>query len=231
MKALAGIAATQLIACESPTAPSGVPLDHKRYLALGDSITARRPNITTYTERMADVVRQYGLTRTANAGLPGGTTRSLLIAWEAVTNADPFGLVTFMMGTNDHYILPGQTSADVSLSAFRDNVRRIHDRMLALPGAPTIVFMTAPFMVRLELNLRAYSDAVLEFCASRAIPCVDQYAVTRKLVDVTDDAIAAQRWAERFTDGSDGIHPNTAAHAAMFDALVPVVQKALAHAV
>lgn len=225
-----------LAACVAPLEPIGT----RRWLALGDSITARRdfasPPIVSYPELARTRLSGWTI---YNAGIGALDTSQLVECWRAivapppaptVTCGDialsrlqavdrmpagtPMGVVTLMLGVNDHtYRIPGRPR--VPIETFRSNLLQLVALAKNLPGRPRVVLMTATYVKPSgdgtldPVRLQDYNRITKSIALSHGLGLVDLYAVTQRF---------AGTWTS-LTDNNDGVHPGNSMQQEMWAAI------------
>ncbi len=212
-------------------------------VTFGDSTTAPRNGVISYTEQIAPRFLGY---RQAprfvhSAGNEGETTVHARQRFQKeVLNEQP-AVVVIQFGINDSmadvWLIPPTTTPRTPLAVFEENIRFFVKECRAV-GA-SVILMT-PQQVRWTPKLRKlfgrrpyqpeeergfcvlleeYVAVVRKVACEWAVPFVDLYA----LYDMWEQTHLRSS-AELLVDG---IHPNTAGHALAADALLPLVQRVL----
>ena len=216
---LAG-AATQAGAADDPP---GIVV-----LALGDSIT-RGVRTGVSAEQTFSALVQTALSAggkpvtVINSGIGGERTDQALLRLEAELQTHRPDFVTIMYGTNDCHVDQGATDSRLSLPKFRENLRRLIERIRSAGAEP--ILMTEPCYaakspanglgehgnVRLERYVQVTRDVAIE-CGT---PLVDHFAAWKA-------AEAGGRDLNSWT--TDGYHPNPEGHADLARRIVAVLE-------
>lgn len=176
------------------------------YLAVGDSITAFRAGVLGYVDRLAPGLGASGIRRIRNAGIYSAASQDVIDRW---TETRPYQKATVMLGVNDE-------AGGVTVPQFQSRLGTICDLILALPGMSKLVLMTPTFVYN-QSNPTGFCDAVQAVALARSLTVVDTYAICLTLRNGSDAT-----WTQSYTIG-DGVHPNSAANLAFFNALSPAL--------
>jgi lysophospholipase L1-like esterase len=100
----------------------------KTIVAFGDSITAPRKNVTTYSDLIREEFQKKHLdVKVVNAGVPGNTTAMAKERFEKDVLARDPDLVIIQLGTNDSAVdvwkKPPATESRVSINDYEHNLR------------------------------------------------------------------------------------------------------------
>jgi acyl-CoA thioesterase-1 len=161
----------------------------------------------------------------ANVGIGGERTDQALARLEEVLALQP-EVVTIMYGTNDSYVDEGQRESRLALAEYAANLEALVGLVQAVGAAA--VLMTSPRWGDEARNglgenpndrLEAYVAMCREVASVLGVPLVDHYA-----------AWTAAREAGRDlgTWTTDQCHPNPEGHAALAEAMLPVLRELVA---
>lgn len=179
------------------------------YLAIGDSITWTlvTKGADLYASRITTAISSnYAPIRHINKGIGGATSTELVdnLYWSTTFTPD---LVTVGIGMND------SANQGVAVATYQTNLEKIVDALksrnpevhiiLCKPGRTTDGTRT-PY-------IQAYRDAMATVATNKNVSICN-----------FDTAWTA---GEDATYLQDGIHPNSAGHAKLYDVLWPIVQK------
>jgi lysophospholipase L1-like esterase len=207
------------------------------YVALGDSITARRPGVVGYCQLLEERLDELAISKLVNSGIGSLDTNGLLKRFDELCPAWRPQLVTLMIGANDHVIDPNQTEPRVPLVRYEANLRTMIHDILRLEhghsfnhGRPQLILMTPPFITsckkgEAELNearLLDYCYVVKKLCVEYDLSCVDIHENTAAAAQWDE-----QLWAKEFTQNQDGVHPNSATHAIIFPHVFAALKRAV----
>lgn len=201
-----------------------------KIVCLGDSITKGAREGVAATETFAALVERdlagAGLpVGVANVGIGGERTDQALARFEEVLALQP-DVVTIMYGTNDSYVDEGRTESRLSVSEYAANLEAIVGLVHAI-GAEAVL-MTSPRWGDEAHNglgenpndrLEAYVAMCREVASVLGVPLVDHYAAWTA-------ARAGGRDLGTWT--TDQCHPNPAGHAALAEAMLPVLRELVA---
>ncbi|WP_409344433.1 DUF1835 domain-containing protein [Paenibacillus sp. MBLB4367] len=190
------------------------------YVALGDSITAFRPGVKTYFERLQENGAELGFAEMTNSGVPGWNTANVLADLDSKCLRLNPSVVTIMLGTNDHAIYKGTDAPAVSEESYERNLRQIIDRILSVEGEDgvrpanrAVILMTPPFASThvnvagtdvSQSRLLAYCEIVKRLSREKSTGLVDVNTITGEAAGWDDD-----RYFQTFTDKNDGVHLNS----------------------
>ena len=158
-----------------------------------------------------------------NGAKPGWTTRDLVAAFS--TRIDPVqpDVAVILFGTNDHAFASSiGTEPKVPADEFERNLTGIVARIRFSNPSALVVVMSPPFVSTLNGGQRT-NARLLEYAAVTKLVAeasgavwIDANTITGELVGFDSDA-----WCSRdYTRASDGLHPNSAVHRVLFDALL-----------
>jgi lysophospholipase L1-like esterase len=196
------------------------------YVALGDSYTIGTS--VGIAERWPDqLVAALGptpptLELVANLAVNGYTSRDVVeLELPALAALDP-EFVSLLVGVND--VVQG-----VPENAYRRNVDRILDDLVARVGADRIIVVTTPDYTvtpagtdygdpaQQAAGIRDFNDVLARIATSRGIAVVDIYDLSLRAT--ADPSLVA----------GDGLHPSGAQYALWVERLVPVAKVLLGH--
>ena len=193
-------------------------------LAFGDSIT----HGSHVSVGWADQLRSHlfdafhendldGYPRMYNLGIPGETTRGLVQRFESETTARvwaKYGSMIFLIsyGTNDVARLGTSSEHVISIDHYESYLRQVlkkaqsqTDRIALLASPPVIEAKPNPNSKnRLNSDIEEYNSVLTRLAGEYGAELLDLYGDFEK------------RGAVKLL-GEDGIHPNDAGHAAIFD--------------
>lgn len=209
----------------------------------GDSTTAARPGVISYTEQIAPRFLGSRLRPrfVHSAGMEGGTTEHARQRFQKEVLDEKPSVVMIQFGVNDSmadvWLVPPVTKPRTRPEVFEENIRFFIKECRAV-GA-SVVLMTPqqlrwtpklgklfgrhPYRPNEERGLcvllEEYVQVLRRVAEEWAVPFVDVYALY--------DA-----WEKSHRRSSvellvDGIHPNTAGHTLTAEALLPYLQRAL----
>ncbi|MBP1993468.1 SGNH/GDSL hydrolase family protein [Paenibacillus eucommiae] len=209
-----------------------------KYVALGDSITAFRAGVKVYFEFLQELQEEFPFTEMINSGVGGWKTSDLLAHLDNKCLQYHPGLVTIMLGTNDHAVYKGKTEPDVSLAAYETNLRQIVQKIRdngsiqAAPAeAPSVILMTPPFVATYmnvadtdvnQSRLLEYCHIVEKLSNELQTGFVDINSITGNGTDWDD-----QVFFEQFTADEDGCHLNTKGHSLIVPAIRAAIKEQL----
>jgi lysophospholipase L1-like esterase len=203
-----------------------------RIVTFGDSLTAPRPGVITYTDVLARTLPEQGIdVKLINSGVPGNTSTQARARFAAdVLDKHP-DLVIIQLGANDAAIdvwkEPPATQPRVDIAAYRDNleyfVRTLRARnskiILMTPNrfawTPRLrdLYGKPPYRTNdndgFNFMLDTYSDVVRDITRRERITLVDAAKA------VPESALL------------DGMHPSTEGHRIVGGLLLPVVRSLL----
>lgn len=200
---------------------AGAPL---HIITVGDSIT--RGAHVKPTENFAALMQQKLIEKgypceLTNAGIGGDTADALKRLQAGVIEKKP-NLVTVMYGTNDSYVLKGETQSRNSLEKYEAGLRH----MIALLKDAKIqpVLMTSPPWaegapvngVGEDPNVRLvrYVEVTRKVAKDMDVPLVDHFA---HWTAAAKEGVKLKSWT------SDFCHPNATGHQQMADEILKVV--------
>lgn len=220
-----------LLAGVANSGMSAPPSEPTVILALGDSITKGvRGGVTaeeTFSAVLAAELQSSGREVTVvNRGIGGERTDQVLVRLIAELNEHKPDYVLLMYGTNDCHVDQGAKQSRLSLADFRQNLRKLVDRIRAAGCEP--ILMTEPrYAAKSPANglgehgnvrLEQYVAVTREVAAERQTPLIDHFA----------------GWAAAETAGTDlagwttdGYHPNPVGHRDLAGRMLPVVLERL----
>lgn len=194
------------------------------YLALGDSITAPMAGVVNYCDALSGAISSPGstaipLSQVVNHGVNGYTTSQLLANWATEVTGQVPQIASVMLGTNDHALSGG--SPLVSPSDYGTNLAAIITTLQAIShglpfngGHPYVVVFGSPYVVsnssRDEVRLQTYIEIARVVATANGAAFADLNVMTGSMCGWNDAA-----WIANYTHANDGLHPNTAGHAAM----------------
>lgn len=190
---------------------------HFRIVTFGDSLTAPRDGVVTYTDVLAAELPKLGISADIwNAGAGGNTSTQARARFDRDVLQRRPDLVVIQLGTNDSAIdvwkNPPATAPRVGLLEFRDNLlyfihtlREHHARVILmtpnrLAWTPKLreLYGRPPYNPNgpdgFNILLDAYADMIRGIAAREGVPLID---------------VAAAMPASLLLDG---MHPNTAGH-------------------
>jgi lysophospholipase L1-like esterase len=203
-----------------------------RIVSFGDSLTAPRPGVVTYSEMLARSLHHHGIAvDVINSGIPGNTSQQARTRFKADVLAKHPNLVIIQLGANDAAIdvwkSPPASKPRVSISEYRDNleylIRALREQnskvILMTPNrfawTPKLrdLYGKPPYRVTSDdgfnFLLDAYCDVMREIARVENVPLVDAAKA------VPSSALL------------DGMHPNTEGHGIVAGLLLPVVRALL----
>lgn len=204
-------------------------------VAFGDSTTAPRPNVVTYSELLKSHFADHNVgIRIVNAGVPGDTTAHAAKRFNKDVLANNPHLVIVQFGVNDAAVdvwrKPPAKRTRISLLIYKQNLR-LFVRSLRSISAEVILMTPNPltwtdFMKKrygrfpydptdedgFNVVLRDYAEAVRELAAEEEVGLVDVYSAFKDRSNsfglATDDFLL------------DGMHPNSTGHALVASLLI-----------
>jgi lysophospholipase L1-like esterase len=203
-----------------------------RIITFGDSLTAPRPGVITYSDILADVLPRHGINADVlNRGVPGNTSSQARARFVVdVLDSHP-DLVIIQLGANDAAIDvwrdPPATKPRVDIATFRENLEYFV-RALRKQGSGVILMTSNRFAWTPKLRglygkppYDVNSDNGFNFMLDTYNDVVRDVAQLNK-IEVVDAASAVPASAL-----SDGMHPNTEGHRIVAELLAPVVRRLL----
>lgn len=201
-------------------------------VAFGDSLTAPRSGVTTYSDLLDESLNAQGIdVEVINSGVPGNTSAQARARFAADVLADHPSLVIIQLGANDAAIDvwkdPPATVPRVDIATYRNNleyfVRTLRSQksevVLMTPNrfawTPKLrsLYGKPPYQVTSDdgfnFMLDVYSDAMREIARREKIELVDAAKA------VPSSALL------------DGMHPSTEGHRIVAGLLLPVVRAIL----
>lgn len=205
------------------------------YVALGDSITARRAEVKVYFERLQGDGLPF--TEMINSGIGGWKTSDLLLQLDSKCLSFRPTVVTLMLGTNDHTIYKETLEPAVSLADFESNLVHIVESIVRIDhgevfnrGHPQVILMTPPYVASYLLGGSDLNQArLLQYC--EVIKKVSQWLNTG-FVDINTITGTATDWAdtpyfENYTHRNDGEHLNSLGHQIIHPHITAAIRKAI----
>ncbi len=215
-----------------PAVLAVIPMNASTVVAFGDSTTATRDGIRTYSEILADEFAINGRpVHVLNAGVPGNTTRDARERFiPDVLERNP-DIVIVQFGLNDAAVdvwkNPPAKGSRVPIDEYQENLRHFIQRCRA--AGCRVVMMTpnrmhwTPQLVELygkppydptspdglNLLLRPYVDAMIEVAGALSVELIDVHQTMNALPDEESAALLL-----------DGMHPNNAGHRNAADLLL-----------
>lgn len=223
-----------MILAVSVKAETSVPplLENGPLVVFGDSTTAPREGTKVYAESLAEAFADRGWdVEIVNAGVGGNTTRMAKSRFEADVLGHSPSTVIVQFGINDSAIDlwkdPPASRPRVSLEDFRANLEFFVDEIRERGG--TAILMTpnairwTPPLLKLyggdpydpddengfNRSLEKYAETVREVAGEKNLVLIDVFAAYKQLAGPEQDALL-----------SDGMHPNNAGHALVYDLLI-----------
>lgn len=158
------------------------PLYGGRLCTIGDSLTAVYYKLEE--ESWPYLIAKWNNMKLDNLGISGNPiaktdayTENPCMA-ERVDALDPFKYYThiFVMGgANDYnFHIPIGTNSDTQITTFKGAINHIIDTLVDKFPMAHIVFATT-YQRTNDKSDQPYADAMLEVCANRCIPCLDNY--------------------------------------------------------
>ena len=198
-----------------------------RIVTFGDSLTAPRPGVITYSDVLQKDLREQGV-EMINSGVPGNTSTQARARFDTDVLAKHPDLVIIQLGANDAAIDvwkdPRATGPRVDIGTYRDNleyfVRTLRERKSAVILMTPNRFAWTPRLRRLygKPPYSATSDDGFNFMLDRYSDAVREIA-GRDNVKLVDAAKAVPASALL-----DGMHPNSDGHRIVADLLLPLVR-------
>jgi lysophospholipase L1-like esterase len=204
---------------------------HMRIVTLGDSITLGvRPGVKpeeTFSALLDIELHKNGIEcEVTDVGIGGERTDQALKRLEKDVISLKPQLVTVMYGTNDSYVDQGKDKSRLSISEYRENLRKLVARLRDANIQP--ILMTEPrWGDKIELNgvgespnvrLESYVQVCREVAHETKTPMVDNF----------------KHWSKKRTSGVDidswtidQCHPNREGHHEILKTMLPVVLKAI----
>lgn len=218
-------------------------LNHMVVVTFGDSTTAPRAGVISYTEQVAP--RFLGSRRKPyfflNAGLRGDTTVKAEHRFKSEVLTEKPSVVVIQFGINDStidvWMIPPSCTPRTPIDVFEANIRFFIKECRAVGSA--VILMTpnqlrwTPEMLRIygrrpyqpteergfTFILDRYVEVLRKIAVELAVPFVDVYALY--------DAWEAAHGRSCSELLHDGVHPNTTGHTLVAEALLPLLQRAL----
>jgi lysophospholipase L1-like esterase len=199
-----------------------------KIVTFGDSLTAPRPGVTTYSEMIAASLKEKGIAaQVINRGVRGNTSTQARARFDTDVLAERPDLVIIQLGANDAAVdvwkNPAATRPRVDIDTFRKNIehfvrtlRRNHSKVILMTSnrfawTPQLrgLYGKPPYEVSSDdgfnVMLEVYSEAVRQIARREKIQLVDAAKV------VPSSALL------------DGMHPSTAGHRMVADLLLPLI--------
>lgn len=217
---------------------SPLPASSFKVVTFGDSLTAPRAGVVTYTDQLR---QRFGTVEFVNKGVGGNDTGMAAQRFARDVLSENPQLVIMQFGINDSTVdvwkNPPQAASRVSAAAFEKNLRRFITDIRAAGG--TVILMT-PGQIRWTDQLRklygkppydpesekgfcvmlpAYVEVLRKLAAEYQLPLIDVYAMY--------DAWEAKNHLSCASLLPDGMHPNTDGHRLVADALQPEIERLL----
>jgi lysophospholipase L1-like esterase len=203
-----------------------------RIVTFGDSLTAPRPGVITYSDVLAQVLPRYGIKADViNRGVPGHTSseaRARLVVDVLDSHPD---LVIIQLGANDAAIDvwkdPPATKPRVDIATYRENLEYF---VRTLRAQHSRIILMTPNRLAWTPRLRGlYGKPPYDVSSDNGFNfMLDTYS------DVVRDI--ARLYEMEFVDAAkavppaallDGMHPSTDGHRIVADLLLPVVRRLL----
>ena len=201
-----------------------------RIVTFGDSLTAPRPGVITYSDVLQKDLREQGV-EIISSGVPGNTSTQARARFDTDVLAKHPDLVIIQLGANDAAIDvwkdPPATGPRVDIGTYRDNleyfVRTLRERKSAVILMTPNRFAWTPRLRRLygKLPYSVASDDGFNFMLDRYSDVVREIARRDniKLVDAAKTVPASALL--------DGMHPNSDGHRIVAGLLLPLVRALL----
>lgn len=213
-----------------------------RVITFGDSLTAPREGVNTYTDQLQQNFDDAGRGISFhNAGVPGNTTADARRRFEQDVLAREPDLVVIEFGINDSAVDvwkdPPATGPRVPLDEFASNLHYFID---ALRTASCRVVLVTPNPICWTPKLRElyheppydpddpegmmpplwpYLEKMRDIAGQHDLPLVDVAAMYLRMPEAES--------FEFHTLLPDGMHPNTAGHTLVAEALQPIIEQRL----
>lgn len=219
-----------------------LPQGSSTIVAFGDSTTAPRSGVTTYSTILGTELPLYGIdANVINAGVGGNTTNLAMARFQTdVLDQNP-DLVVIQFGINDStydvWKTPPATTPRVALSTYTSNLTSM---VQTLKNNGTQVILMTPNALRwtaqtLDLygispydpndpmgfnaTITPYCQAVRDIAATQSVPLIDVYNMY-----LAYDAVAGQSMDDLLLDG---MHPNNQGQQMVADTLINVIADGL----
>jgi lysophospholipase L1-like esterase len=201
-----------------------------RIVTFGDSLTAPRPGVVTYSDVLQTNLREHGVA-VINSGVPGNTSTQARARFDRDVLAKHPDLVIIQLGANDAAIdvwkNPPANGPRVDIGTYRDNleyfIRALKERNSAVILMTPNRFAWTPRLRSLygKPPYRVTSDDGFNFMLDRYSDAVREIARREKvaLIDAANLVPASALL--------DGMHPNTEGHRIVAGRLLPVVRALL----
>ena len=211
-------------------------------VAFGDSITAPRKGVTTYSDLLREEYGGKGV-KVINAGVGGNTTAHAKARFEKDVLAQDPDLVIVQFGNNDSAVdvwkTPPAKEPRVALEEYERNLREI---VSTLKKRGSKVILVTPLPTRWTEKLKQmygkppydpadpngfnflkakYVKTLKKIGAAEKVPVIDLYSVYHKY-----DSTEGRTMDELFLDG---MHPNNKGHRIEADLLVKEIRKLKLH--
>ena len=205
-------------------------------VTFGDSTTAIRGGATNYTSQLEERLPSV---RFVNRGVGGNTTEMGRRRFDAQVLAEKANLVVIQFGINDAAVdvwkTPPATESRVTLARYEENLRHFIDKIRN--GGGEVILMTPnqmrwgpklivekygkpPYHPDDELGfthiLAGYAEVVRKIAAEQKVTLVDVYSLYGEWERSSSESCKKLM--------SDGMHPNTAGHRLVADALEPLIR-------
>jgi lysophospholipase L1-like esterase len=201
-----------------------------RIVTFGDSLTAPRPGVITYSDVLQKELREQGV-EVINSGVPGNTSTQARARFDTDVLAKHPDLVIIQLGANDAAIDvwkdPPATGPRVDIGTYRDKleyfVRTLRERNSTVILMTPNRFSWTPRLRSLygKLPYSVASDDGFNFMLDRYSDVVREIARRDniKLVDAAKTVPASALL--------DGMHPNSDGHRIVAGLLLPLVRALL----
>jgi lysophospholipase L1-like esterase len=203
-----------------------------RIVTFGDSLTAPRAGVVTYSDVLARTLPEQGIeAEVINSGLPGNTSTQARARFAADVLEKHPGLVIIQLGANDAAIDvwkdPPAAEPRVGIETYRGNleyfIRALRERNSKIILMTPNRFAWTPRLRSLygKPPYRVTSDDGFNFMLDKYSGVVRDIA-RREKIDLIDAANAVPASALL-----DGMHPNSDGHRIVGELLLPVVRALL----
>jgi len=207
-------------------------------VCFGDSTTALRKGVETYSEKLTKAFAEKGWkVEVINAGVGGNTTAAARQRFARDVLSRKPSLVIIQFGINDSAIdvwqTPPATAPRVSLPEYRSHLRHFIDEVQRVGSS--VILMTPnrlrwtpklkemygrpPYQPEdengLNVILSDYAEAVREIAKQKQVQLIDIESEYRKLTSTSIDTLLP-----------DGMHPNSAGHDLVYQLLIRKISEA-----
>jgi lysophospholipase L1-like esterase len=199
-----------------------------RIITFGDSLTAPRNGVTTYSDVLRDRLPAFGAAADViNAGVPGNTSEMARARFEKDVISQKPDLVIIQLGTNDSAIdvwkNPPATQARVSIERFQENMEFF---VQTLRTSEVEVILMTPLRMAWTDKLRSLygkppyrTDNDNGFNFNR----VRYAAVVRRIAGQRNGPLVDAEALVPTTALLDGLHPGSEGHRLVAEALLQPV--------